>query len=783
MRIGILGGTGPAGTALGARLASVGYEVVIGLAVAATGRWRLATSILAQWPDRELAIDAGDNDGAAEADLVVIATPWDSAATTAHEHAPSLDGQGRRQHGQRARAGRARSSSRSCRPGARWPRTCRRPCRDCRVVAAFHHLPATELGHLGRAIDSDVLICCDDPSAVKVVSARSSRKIPGCRPLDAGELSNATAIEAFTAVLLQLNVRYQTRVAPEAHGHQGPEAAAGCRCASTTPPAGRSCRSSPGPVVTHVHVRHHAVRRHPPRPRHHVSSSYDVLQRRLIDLGHDGQVRAQRHRRRRPAVRQGPRARRALPRPGRRRGGPVRRATWTRSTSLPVLQHAAGLVGHPRHPRLHRHGARPGLRLPGRRLGVLRRVDVRRRSARSATTTEARCSAYAGRARRQRRRPATSATRSTSCCGSRRRADEPSWETMWGPGRPGWHIECSALALRELGTHHRPARRRHRPDLPAPRVRAGPERGRHRRAVRAPLDARRHGLQGRREDVEEPRQPGVRRPAPRGRGTRGRSAWPSSSTTTAHEWEWDDELMPRAAARLDRWLGGAGPAADGDGARRGPRARSTTTSTRRGALAAIDDAAAPGEGVGEAAALLGVDLDCQPSDSRTSARGHRPRGGNQCRVGSAVVTSASSDEHRAQDALQRRVRRLGRPSPSACGTSTSRASTACPPTGPAILCPNHISFLDSAFLMLHVPRQHQLRRQGRVHGLVEDQVPLPGDRHDPDRPLRRRQEPGRARRGRAACCGAASCSGSSPRAPAAATACSTRAAPARPGWR
>ncbi|NNE10843.1 MAG: cysteine--tRNA ligase, partial [Ilumatobacter sp.] len=30
--------------------------------------------------------------------------------------------------------------------------------------------------------------------------------------------------------------------------------------------------------------------------------------------------------------------------------------------------------------------------------------------------------------------------------------DEPSWDTMWGAGRPGWHIECSALALRELGT-------------------------------------------------------------------------------------------------------------------------------------------------------------------------------------------------------------------------------------------------------------------------------------------------------------------------------------------
>ena len=28
---------------------------------------------------------------------------------------------------------------------------------------------------------------------------------------------------------------------------------------------------------------------------------------------------------------------------------------------------------------------------------------------------------------------------------------EPSWESPWGPGRPGWHIECSAMALRYLG--------------------------------------------------------------------------------------------------------------------------------------------------------------------------------------------------------------------------------------------------------------------------------------------------------------------------------------------
>jgi cysteinyl-tRNA synthetase len=28
---------------------------------------------------------------------------------------------------------------------------------------------------------------------------------------------------------------------------------------------------------------------------------------------------------------------------------------------------------------------------------------------------------------------------------------EPAWDSPWGPGRPGWHIECSAMSLRHLG--------------------------------------------------------------------------------------------------------------------------------------------------------------------------------------------------------------------------------------------------------------------------------------------------------------------------------------------
>jgi L-cysteine:1D-myo-inositol 2-amino-2-deoxy-alpha-D-glucopyranoside ligase len=30
-------------------------------------------------------------------------------------------------------------------------------------------------------------------------------------------------------------------------------------------------------------------------------------------------------------------------------------------------------------------------------------------------------------------------------------SDEPSWPSKFGPGRPGWHIECSAMAMRYLG--------------------------------------------------------------------------------------------------------------------------------------------------------------------------------------------------------------------------------------------------------------------------------------------------------------------------------------------
>lgn len=218
MRIGILGGTGPAGSGLAARLASIGYPAVIG----SRSKYRAMEArdkLVEKWPQLAELLEAGDNAEASACDMIVIATPWDSAAGTAQENEDAMAG--------KIVISMANALVRVNKefqplvpPRGSVAAHVQAAVPRCRVVAAFHHLPAAELGLIDHPIDSDVLICGDDPTAVKTVSEIVAQ-FPGCRPLDAGELSNATAIEAFTAVLLQLNVRYKTRVAPKLTGIKG----------------------------------------------------------------------------------------------------------------------------------------------------------------------------------------------------------------------------------------------------------------------------------------------------------------------------------------------------------------------------------------------------------------------------------------------------------------------------------------------------------------------------------------------------------------------------------
>jgi NADPH-dependent F420 reductase len=88
------------------------------------------------------------------------------------------------------------------------------------VAAAFHHVPAKELGALDHPVECDVLVCSDHSEATAVTSALIA-DIPGMRALDAGRLTAAGAIESLTAVLIGMNVRYRTRLSVRLTGLPG----------------------------------------------------------------------------------------------------------------------------------------------------------------------------------------------------------------------------------------------------------------------------------------------------------------------------------------------------------------------------------------------------------------------------------------------------------------------------------------------------------------------------------------------------------------------------------
>ncbi len=180
---------------------------------------------------------------------------------------------------------------------------------------------------------------------------------------------------------------------------------------------------------------------------------------------------------------------------------------------------------------------------------------------------------------------------------------EPAWESLWGPGRPGWHIECSTLALRDLGTTidlHGGGT-----DLIFPHHEC--EAAQSEAATGEPFV--RHWLH----------MPMVRLDGTKMSKSLGNlvfisdllKEWDPAAVRLAiigeryrDEWDWTADKLDVAAARLDRWRA-AGP---GDGALDDVRHALDDDLDTPKAIAAIDDAASSGKGVSQAAALLGVTL-------------------------------------------------------------------------------------------------------------------------------------------------------------------------------
>ncbi|MGI8985083.1 MAG: NADPH-dependent F420 reductase [Acidimicrobiales bacterium] len=208
MDVGIVGGTGPAGRALAARLASVGLHVVIGSRSAERAQ-DIVDEIHKKWPDRDLPIQPAANAEAAGAPLVVLATPWDAAAGTAAALRGELAGKVVVSMGN-ALAKVDGELQAVHPPGGSVAAGVQAELAESLVAASFHHLPARSLGDLTRPAEGDVLICSDHPEAMKATAELIGR-IPGLRPFDAGSLAAAGPVEAFTAVLLSLNARYKGR--------------------------------------------------------------------------------------------------------------------------------------------------------------------------------------------------------------------------------------------------------------------------------------------------------------------------------------------------------------------------------------------------------------------------------------------------------------------------------------------------------------------------------------------------------------------------------------------
>jgi L-cysteine:1D-myo-inositol 2-amino-2-deoxy-alpha-D-glucopyranoside ligase len=185
--------------------------------------------------------------------------------------------------------------------------------------------------------------------------------------------------------------------------------------------------------------------------------------------------------------------------------------------------------------------------------------------------------------------------------------DEPSWESLWGPGRPGWHIECSALALRELGTtidlhgggsdliypHHECEAAQSEAATGEPFVRHWL----HQAMVRMDGEKMSKSL-GNLVFVSELRK-----------------LWDPRAIRLGvichhyrEPWDWTGDIMPAAAERLARWQAATATAGDGDAALDEVRAALDDDLDTPAAVAAVDEAADLGKGVGQAAALLGVDL-------------------------------------------------------------------------------------------------------------------------------------------------------------------------------
>lgn len=205
-----MGGTGPEGRGLGARLAAAGVPVLLGSR--SVGR---AGEAAAAFPEsyRKLVEPATNDDVVDRCDVVVLAVPFRSAgellelwaerfrpgALVVDVTVPLVFGDGPPRiemppEGSAAEHLRARLPER------------------VGLAATLKTIPAHVLGAADEALDCDELVCGDSPESTRR-AMEALAPVAGLRLIDAGGLEAARTLERMTLLLVGINKRYRVRTA------------------------------------------------------------------------------------------------------------------------------------------------------------------------------------------------------------------------------------------------------------------------------------------------------------------------------------------------------------------------------------------------------------------------------------------------------------------------------------------------------------------------------------------------------------------------------------------
>ncbi len=201
--VGVLGGTGPAGRGVAIRLASAGYDIILG----SRDETRAEVTASTLLPRGDGVIRGGTNEAAADCEVVIVATPWDSAIHTVKGLRESLKGKvvismvnALVREGKELVPLYPPRGSMAAQLAFALP--------ESTVVGAFHHLPAGEMENLDSGLEADVVIFSDS-AAGRATVVEMVNDMPGLHGVEAGSMSLASAIEAFTAVCITINIRHQ----------------------------------------------------------------------------------------------------------------------------------------------------------------------------------------------------------------------------------------------------------------------------------------------------------------------------------------------------------------------------------------------------------------------------------------------------------------------------------------------------------------------------------------------------------------------------------------------